>query len=359
MKKLSSESHEQTSDDDTSETSSSNDSTSSDSSKFEPAKRSRVQRRKHGDHRILTENLSPRDYQEDAQIAEHEESREDDSINSSNEVLSDHEESREDDSMDSSNQEMSEDSSSSSDNDDSSSDDDDDSSDPESESDPEFIEAADELIYDEGPITVAESILTILDLVSRFTISGALLSAILSTIELHCKKPNRCVKSVYKFKKAISSIKTPIIRHSYCSICSLKLENSFCKNCNKTVDYRHSRTKKNNQNYEDIYDGSVYKSIPNNFTDNPNNITFTWNSDGFPLFKSSKFSIWPVYLMINELSHENRISKKTILLPACGLELLSHQLICSCQRLKKIFKNCTKVLISKFQKLLIKSECVD
>ncbi|KAL7304971.1 hypothetical protein TKK_0002765 [Trichogramma kaykai] len=287
LKKLSSESHEQTSDDDTSETSSSNDSTSSDSSKFEPAKRSRVQRRKHGDHRILTENLSPRDYQEDAQIAEHEESREDDSINSSNEVLSDHEESREDDSMDSSNQEMSEDSSSSSDNDDSSSDDDDDSSDPESESDPEFIEAADELIYDEGPITVAESILTILDL------------------------------------------------------------------------YRHSRTKKNNQNYEDIYDGSVYKSIPNNFTDNPNNITFTWNSDGFPLFKSSKFSIWPVYLMINELSHENRISKKTILLPACGLELLSHQLICSCQRLKKIFKNCTKVLISKFQKLLIKSECVD
>ncbi|KAL7307757.1 hypothetical protein TKK_0000429 [Trichogramma kaykai] len=187
LKKLSSESHEQSSDDDTSETSSSNDSTSSDSLEFEPAKRSRVQRRKHGDHRILTENLSPRDYQEDAQIAEHEESREDDSINSSNEVLSDHEESREDDSMDSSNQKMSEDSSSSSDNDDSSSDDDDDSSDPESESDPEFIEAAEELIYDEGPITVAESILTILDLVSRFTISGALLSAILSIIELHCK----------------------------------------------------------------------------------------------------------------------------------------------------------------------------
>jgi hypothetical protein len=35
--------------------------------------------------------------------------------------------------------------------------------------------------------------------------------------------------------------------------------------------------------------------------DNPYNVSFTWNTDGIPVFKSSKFSLWPFYLVINEL----------------------------------------------------------
>ena len=29
--------------------------------------------------------------------------------------------------------------------------------------------------------------------------------------------------------------------------------------------------------------------------------TVLWNTDGVPIFKSSGFSIWPIFLMINEL----------------------------------------------------------
>uniref|UniRef100_A0ABD2XQ09 Uncharacterized protein n=1 Tax=Trichogramma kaykai TaxID=54128 RepID=A0ABD2XQ09_9HYME len=76
------------------------------------------------------------------------------------------------------------------------------------------------------------------------------------------------------------------------------------------LTHRFTRTKSDELNYEDICDGLVYKSLPDDFTDNPNNITFTWDSDGFPLFKSSKFSVWPVYLMINELPYQDRKQKK-------------------------------------------------
>jgi len=33
----------------------------------------------------------------------------------------------------------------------------------------------------------------------------------------------------------------------------------------------------------------------------PKNISLTWNTDGVPIFKSSKFSVWPFYCIINEL----------------------------------------------------------
>ena len=50
--------------------------------------------------------------------------------------------------------------------------------------------------------------------------------------------------------------------------------------------------------------------MPREFLQNENNITFTWNLDGVPLFKSSKMNIWPLYLIINELPYSLRIKKE-------------------------------------------------
>ena len=38
----------------------------------------------------------------------------------------------------------------------------------------------------------------------------------------------------------------------------------------------------------------------------PDNISFLINTDGVPVFKSSKVSIWPLYLIINELPYGKR-----------------------------------------------------
>ena len=55
----------------------------------------------------------------------------------------------------------------------------------------------------------------------------------------------------------------------------------------------------------DIVDGAVYKEH-SAFLDNPANVSFTLNTDGVSIFRSSSTSIWPVWLVINELPAEQR-----------------------------------------------------
>ena len=53
----------------------------------------------------------------------------------------------------------------------------------------------------------------------------------------------------------------------------------------------------------DITDGLLYKEKvkQDRFT-----ITFTFNTDGVPVFKSSGYTFWPLYLVINELPYRMR-----------------------------------------------------
>ena len=109
-------------------------------------------------------------------------------------------------------------------------------------------------------------------------------------------------------------------------MCFSRVEDYFCNRCQQSehisyfffkrigftelLNHRFNRTKKDINNVEDIYDGSIYKSLPPDFINNVNNVTFSWNSDGVPLCKSSKISIWPFYLTINELPFKLRGKKE-------------------------------------------------
>ena len=63
-----------------------------------------------------------------------------------------------------------------------------------------------------------------------------------------------------------------------------------------------------------IYDGELYKHPAGpEVLLSPHNLSFTWNTDGVPVFKSSNFSLWPLYLVVNELSPKKRFSKDMIL----------------------------------------------
>ena len=78
--------------------------------------------------------------------------------------------------------------------------------------------------------------------------------------------------------------------------------------------------KKSKNNIEDICDGELYKSLSDRgvlSSELPYNVSFTLNTDGVPVFKSSNMSIWPVYLTINELPYNKRKLKSNMLL--CGL----------------------------------------
>lgn len=59
--------------------------------------------------------------------------------------------------------------------------------------------------------------------------------------------------------------------------------------------------------YTDICDGELYQNlVRSGFLADNQNVSFIFNTDGIPIFKSSGFSFWPLYLLINELPYKMR-----------------------------------------------------
>lgn len=51
----------------------------------------------------------------------------------------------------------------------------------------------------------------------------------------------------------------------------------------------------------DVYDGESYRKHFPGFLSKPTNVSLLLNTDGVAIFSSSKVSIWPVWIQINEL----------------------------------------------------------
>jgi len=84
----------------------------------------------------------------------------------------------------------------------------------------------------------------------------------------------------------------------------------------KLLDYRDQRIKKDLNAYEDILDGEMYKKCMNDNSVGGNlDYSFIFNTDGAPVFKSSSFSIWPIFAMLNEIPPKER--QKNVML--CGI----------------------------------------
>ena len=83
---------------------------------------------------------------------------------------------------------------------------------------------------------------------------------------------------------------------------ALVLDRDFCNG----LQHCRGSASAVSQNIKDMYDGLEYLQHckPGGFLcqqSNPANISFTINTDGVALFKSSTTDVWPVFLLINEL----------------------------------------------------------
>lgn len=59
--------------------------------------------------------------------------------------------------------------------------------------------------------------------------------------------------------------------------------------------------------FSGICDGKLYKELCASDTVQEGSIiSFTFNTDGIPVFKSSKSSFWPLFLTVNELPYRIR-----------------------------------------------------
>ena len=81
------------------------------------------------------------------------------------------------------------------------------------------------------------------------------------------------------------------------------------------LQYRFHRIKKHPENVEEIYDGKLCKKLSRKggLLSCPDNVSFLMNTDDFPVLKSSKVSIWPLYLVINELDYSKRMAYENMI----------------------------------------------
>ena len=211
----------------------------------------------------------------------------------------------------------------------------------------------DKPLFDGASITVGVSILLILTVAIRHSLTGEALNDILCLINLHCLSPNLCPKSLFQLKRHFHNVTNPIVYHYFCAGCLEKINdktktkvcpNMMCLRDLRSVgglcfcleiplitqlqalftrpkffnllDHRFKRSNRPNV-IEDIYDGELYREHfehENSLLRDKRNLSFTYNTDGVPLFKSSKFSLWPLYFAINELPCPQRFQKENMIL---------------------------------------------
>ncbi|XP_052129331.1 uncharacterized protein LOC127750829 [Frankliniella occidentalis] len=201
-------------------------------------------------------------------------------------------------------------------------------------------------LYENARLSVIESVILILTLALRFSLTGECITSFLETIELHCPIPNLCITTLYRFKSFFKEIgRETLILHYFCECCFSELagKDSVCENCQENTEvaffieipiirqlqrlflrpgfvekllFRFQRVKKHEDNIEDIYDGNLYKeqTANNGILSGRHNISLTWYSDGIQIFKSVKYAVWPLFFVINELSYKERTLKENIIL---------------------------------------------
>lgn len=205
-------------------------------------------------------------------------------------------------------------------------------------------------IFPGASVSLGSFMLLLAIFCTKHNITGDGIQQLLNIISLVLPVQNILCKTLHNYKQFFKKLRNPLVYHYYCHHCLGTVEhnqavcpNEFCQTpCNKKENYfleipvitqlqnlfsqdgfyrslqeRFSRNMASGT-YEDIYDGKLYKSyVENNGPLNhPENISFTFNTDGASVFKSSNVSIWPIYLIVNELPYHLRMKKENMLLAA-------------------------------------------
>ena len=191
------------------------------------------------------------------------------------------------------------------------------------------------MIYPTAKIRVSESNLLIYSFILRHKIPKTTVDDLLKLINFHTPAGVTTVSSRYKLMKNLNFNYDASSVHLYCPTCEEYLGNKLrCIKCdsefNKTdlidkgsfffsfepkemlmdvlknpvvsLDLRRNILKRKAEPSADIQtilDGKQYQLL--NLKEN--DFTCLLNTDGVPVFKSSKFSLWPILSSINELEY--------------------------------------------------------
>ena len=212
-------------------------------------------------------------------------------------------------------------------------------------------EEEDPPVYEGSKRRVGIAMLLICVFMIRFRLSDETIQFLLTLIQLLLPDNNRLIKSLYGLKKYLGKfIHAPNLKY-YCARCyahvektAVKCTNEHCLQdltssgsmayfvqhsiisqlsvlfkrksftesirTNRFAHFRNNPQKK----LMDVYDGTIYQQLFNTgILNNENNLSFAISTDGVQIFKSSKVSMWPVYMLINELPLSQRKARENII----------------------------------------------
>ena len=189
-------------------------------------------------------------------------------------------------------------------------------------------------LYDGAPFSVLDSYLLLLQYAVRISLTQKVFSELLQIVNAHL--PSARIASSYKLNKLFSDVFSDMEGKTYfcCNACHEMLDtvSSRCSNnCeSKATDFlilpigpqlkcrmedhtvwraiqKFKTKEKVSGVLKDISDGQQYMKHRAFLLSGEANVTLICNTDGVSIYRSSKLSIWPIWLAINEFPPSMRL----------------------------------------------------
>uniref|UniRef100_A0A1X7V742 DUF4218 domain-containing protein n=1 Tax=Amphimedon queenslandica TaxID=400682 RepID=A0A1X7V742_AMPQE len=150
-------------------------------------------------------------------------------------------------------------------------------------------------LYDGSSISTSTSWYAMMHFAIANRLTYKAMNDLITLIKAHCPAtPNGCPKSFYQFKKYFESLKE-----------------------HDKFSYPFTRLK-DEVTIKDIHDGSTIQQLmsADGFLSVQENTGLALCSDGVPVFKSSKGSLWPIYLMVTSIPPQKRMKVDNLIIAA-------------------------------------------
>ena len=205
-------------------------------------------------------------------------------------------------------------------------------------------------IFEGSKRTLGVAVLLLCCFMVRFRLPDEAMNYLLSLLSLLLPDDSKVPKTLYQMRQFFNKhVPLPEIKY-YCSWCyaHVERESTTCSNKHCLRDltgqgamshfvlhscisqirtmfqrksftdsvrtHRFAHMSKGGDSLSDVYDGENYKKLyQSGFLSDPNSLSFGMNTDGVAIFKSSRVSMWPVYLMINELPLKQRKARENMI----------------------------------------------
>ena len=203
-------------------------------------------------------------------------------------------------------------------------------------------------LFPGSSVTIGSFMLLLALFTTKYNLIGDATQQLLNILSFVLPSGHILCNTLHDFKMFFKKLKNPLIFHYYCPHCHSVVKDQAVKECphdkcGKQFDiasyfiemplkdqlqtlfgqegfYDNLQHRFQRQvpfgSYEDIYDGELYQSHFQNggFLREKTNLSFTFNTDGAAVFKSSNVSVWPLFLVINKLPYKLRMKKENMIL---------------------------------------------